>query len=358
MKQVEVDGNWYLLSADECPGLTDSYGDAYEELYWKYVNESKHRKVIKARKLWIAILESQIETGMPYISYKDAVNLKSNQKNLGTIKSSNLCNEINQYSDHKEYAVCNLASISLKLFVKPWTNNSDSKWTIYTKPNCKYCSYAKSYLVNNQITFNEIPFDNNTLSELKQKLNSTKITFPQIFLGTKHIGGWSELYKFTAATFDYDKLYDVAYLATINLNQVIDINYYPVPQTKYSNMRHRPIGLGIQGLADALVMMRIPFDSEEAVKFNEKYMETIYLASMTASNNLAIWRAKSMSTLTSYLNVCPDSSQTQIKYPEYYSSDFIVSNPNINKLYHELKPNKWELSRDPNLTTIGSYKFI
>jgi ribonucleoside-diphosphate reductase alpha subunit len=353
MKQVESDGDWYLLSADECPGLTDAYGDGYEELYWKYVNENKYRKIVKARKLWLAILEAQIETGMPYISYKDAVNIKSNQKNLGTIKSSNLCNEINQYSDDKEYAVCNLASISLKSFVKPWTPKPDNKWIIYTKPNCKYCNYAKSYLTNNQIYFIEIPFNNETLSELKQKINLVKITFPQIFIETngvlEHIGGWSDMYKFTAGTFDYDKLYEVAYLAVINLNQVIDINYYPVPQTKYSNMRHRPIGLGIQALADALVLMRIPYDSEQALKFNEKYMETIYLASMTASNDIAIKRTNPLSILISYFN------QINFKYPEYYSSELFISDSNINRLYHELKPNKWELSRDPNLSTIGSY---
>ena len=338
MKQVEKDGDWYLLSPDECPDLTDVYGNAYEELYWKYVTENKYKKVVKARKLWTAILDVQIETGMPYISYKDSVNVKSNQKNLGTIKSSNLCNEINQYSDHDEYAVCNLASISLKAFVKPWINNISDKWIIYTKPNCKYCIYAKTYLSNCQIKFTEIPFN-----ELKQKTNSVNITFPQIFIESndslKHIGGWSDLYKLTAATFDYDKLYDVAYLATINLNQVIDINYYPVPQTKYSNMRHRPIGLGIQGLADALVLMRIPFDTDEAVKFNEKYMETIYLASMTASNDMAIKRYESMKDFN-----------FQLEYPEYYSSDFI-----INDLYHKLKPNKYELIRNNNLTTIGSY---
>lgn len=358
MKQVEVDGDWYLLSADECPGLTDVYDTEYEELYWKYVNESKYRKVIKARKLWSAILETQIETGMPYISYKDAVNNKSNQKNLGTIKSSNLCNEINQYSDHDEYAVCNLASISLKSFIKIWekvkTFPSDSEWIIYTKPNCKYCTFAKSYLSSYQIDFIEKPFNNETLNILKQKLNSVEITFPQIFLNvtngeSQHIGGWSELYKFTSATFDYDKLYDIAYLATINLNQIIDINYYPVPQTKYSNMKHRPIGLGIQGLADALAMMRIPFDSEEALAFNEKYMEIIYLAAITASNDLAIKRTEPMGILISYLN------ETQFKYPDYYSSDFVIPNHDINLLYHELKPNKWELSRNPNLTTIGSY---
>jgi ribonucleoside-diphosphate reductase alpha subunit len=357
MKQVEVDGDWYFLSADECPGLTDVYGTEYEELYWKYVNASKYRKIIKARKLWSAILDTQIETGMPYISYKDAVNNKSNQKNLGTIKSSNLCNEINQYSDHDEHAVCNLASISLRSCIKTWDPKEKLKTSsldIYTKPNCKYCTFAKSYLTNYQIDYNEKPFNNETLNELKQKLNSVEITFPQIFINitnneSQHIGGWSELYKFTRATFDYDKLYDIAYLATINLNQVIDINYYPIPQAKYSNMRHRPIGLGIQGLADALVMMKIPFDSEEALTFNEKYMETIYLAAMTASNDLAIKRTEPMGILISYLN------EKEFKYPDYYSKDFVIPNHDINLLYHDLKPNKWELSRDPNLTTIGSY---
>lgn len=353
MKQVETDSDWYLFSPDDCPELTDVYGHAYEELYWKYVTENKYRKVVKARKLWTAILDAQIETGMPYISYKDSVNIKSNQKNLGTIKSSNLCNEINQYSDHYEYAVCNLASISIKSFIKPWINNISDKWIIYTKPNCKYCTYAKTYLTSCQINFTEIPFNVSTLNELKQKLNYTNITFPQIFIESndslKHVGGWSDLYNFTAATFDYDKLYDVAYLATINLNQVIDINYYPVPQTKYSNIRHRPIGLGIQGLADALVLMRIPFDTDEAVKFNEKYMETIYLASMTASNDMAIKRSESMKNLISYF------SNSQLEYPEYYSSDFIISDSTINELYHIHKPNKCELIRNNNLTTIGSY---
>jgi ribonucleoside-diphosphate reductase alpha subunit len=347
MKQVESDGDWYLLSADECEGLTDAYGEKYEELYWKYVNEGKYRKVIKARKLWMVILESQIETGMPYISYKDAVNNKCNQKNLGTIKSNNLCNEITEYSDHNEYAVCNLASISLKAFVKPWEPKPDESWIIYTKPNCKYCKFAKSYLTAIEVEFIEIPFNNETLADLKQKINRVQITFPQIFIGSQHIGGWSDLYKYTGASFDYDKLYEVAYLATINLNQVIDINYYPVPQTKYSNMRHRPIGLGIQGLADALVLMRIPFDSDEALEFNTKYMETIYLASMTASNDLARKRAISMRILT--------FNKINFKYPDYYDKDLVISKPNLNVLYHELKPNKWELNRDHNLTTIGAY---
>lgn len=349
MKQVDSDGDWYLLSADECPNLNDVYGEEYELLYWNYVKENKYRKVIKARKLWLAILESQIETGMPYIGYKDSVNKKSNQKNIGTIKSSNLCIEIAEYSDDKEYAVCNLASISLKSFIKKWEYDDKLEWTIYTKPNCKYCKYAKSFLLSNKIKFTEIEFNDTTVIELKNKLCKEKITYPQIFIGEQNIGGWSELYKYTASTFDYDKLYDVAYLATINLNQVIDINYYPVPQTKYSNLRHRPIGLGIQGLADALVLMKIPFDSEEAIEFNKKYMETIYAASMTSSNDMAKDRSIKMRELIIYLN------ENEIKYPDYYSSEFKLFDEINNKYYHELKPNKWELERNPEDSTIGSY---
>ncbi len=353
MKQVECDGDWYLLSADDCPGLNEAYGDDFNVLYWEYVNQNKYRTKIKARKLWSHILESQIETGMPYIAYKDAINQKCNQKNLGTIKSSNLCCEITEYSDHDEYAVCNLASIALKPFVKIWRPDPSDKWIVYTKPNCKFCSYAKSFLSNHNIKYSEVDFNNESLLKLKELLGRSQITFPQIFIKSndeiKSIGGWSDLYKYTAGTFDYDKLYDVAYLATKNLNQVIDINYYPVPQTKFSNMRHRPIGLGIQGLADALVLMRIPYDSEQAVEFNTKFMETIYLASMTASNDLAKERSKDMSALISFLD------EPNKPYPEYYSANFVIGNEAMNELYHKLKPNKWELTRDPNLTTIGSY---
>ena len=350
MKQVESDGDWYLLSEDDCPNLNEVYGDDYEKLYWEYVNQNKYRNKIKARKLWLHILESQIETGMPYIAYKDAINQKCNQKNLGTIKSSNLCCEITEYSNHEEYAVCNLASIALKPFVNIWKPNKNDEWIIYTKPNCTFCNYAKTYLKNNDIKYSEVDFNKESLQKLKGLLGLNGITFPQIFIKSnnqmKSIGGWSNLYKYTAGTFDYEKLYQVAYLATINLNQVIDINYYPVPQTKISNMKHRPIGLGIQGLADALVLMRIPFDSEEAVVFNSKYMETIYLASMSASNDIAIERYEGMKILIEHFNK-PDQ---KILLPDFYSESFECI-----ELYHKLKPNKWELNRNPELTTLGSY---
>jgi len=356
MKQVENDDDWYLLSADECPNLPDRYGEEYEKLYWKYVKEGKYRDKVKARKIWSAILDSQIETGMPYIGFKDAVNNKSNQKNLGTIKSSNLCIEITEFSNDKEFAVCNLASISLKHFVKAF-NNNNNEWIIYTKPDCKYCKFTKNYLDNLNINYKEIEYNNLSIDSLKNLLNTSFITYPQIFikknkdniLVTEHLGGWSELYKYTKGTYDYDKLYEIAYTATVNLNKVIDINYYPVRETKLSNMKHRPIGLGIQGLADTLVLLKIPFDSDEALDLNVRIMETIYLAFVTASNDISIERYEPMKKLIDYIN------KNDVNYPEFYCNDFKINNEQINKIYHDIKPNKYELQKDINLTTLGAY---
>ena len=358
MKQVEEDGDWYLFSADDCPKLTDAYGDEYEKLYYEYVNKKLYRNKVQARKVWMAILESQIETGMPYIGFKDHINRKSNQKNIGTIKSSNLCIEIAEYSDHEEYAVCNLASIALKTFVKPFDKSLVNEWVIYTKPNCKYCKYAKTFFNNNGIKYTELDGLEH-LEYLKNTLSKEQITFPQIFINNATpvganidksnatpVGGWSDLYKFYKGTFDFEKLYEVAYLATVNLDKVIDINYYPVPQAKKSNMRHRPIGLGIQGLADALVLMKIPFDSEEAVQLNEVIMETIYLASVTASNDIAKSRYENMNKLIDYVK--------DKYYPEYYETKFNFSDNNMNVIYHELKPNKFELTRQQSEKS-GSY---
>ncbi|WP_375579186.1 ribonucleoside-diphosphate reductase subunit alpha [Marivirga tractuosa] len=214
MKRVESNAEWTLFDPNEAPGLDEAYGDDFEKLYEKYEREGKGRKTVKAQELWFEILESQIETGTPYMLYKDAANKKSNQKNLGTIKSSNLCTEILEYTSKDEVAVCNLASIALPMFV---TEDGDGQ-------------------------------------------------------------------KF----FDHDKLYDITYTATVNLNRVIDVNYYPVEEARTSNMRHRPIGLGVQGLADAFMLLRYPFDSAESRKLNKEIFETIYFAAMTASKDLAI----------------------------------------------------------------------
>ena len=224
MKRVEADGNWSLFSPDQVPGLIDAYDSpdkkSFTELFEKYEAEGKALKTIKARELWEKILDSQVETGTPYMLYKDACNYKSNQKNLGTIKSSNLCTEILEYTDKNEIAVCNLASVALPKYV--------------IIPSGK-------------------------VREKDKKLRK----------------------------FDFKFLFDVVYQATVNLNQVIDVNFYPTPETKNSNNKHRPIGLGVQGLADTFVMMGLPFESDEAKKLNKDIFETIYFAALTASKDLA-----------------------------------------------------------------------
>jgi len=213
MKRVEANEEWSLFCPHEAPGLADCHGAEFERLYEKYEKEGRARETIKAQELWFEILESQIETGTPYLLYKDAANGKSNQKNLGTIKSSNLCTEIIEYTSPDEVAVCNLASLALPKFV------------VEAKNGKKY--------------------------------------------------------------FDHQRLYEVAKVATRNLNKVIDVNYYPVEEARKSNFRHRPIGLGVQGLADAFILLRMPFDSDEAKGLNEDIFETIYFAAMETSMELA-----------------------------------------------------------------------
>ncbi|MCK0124921.1 ribonucleoside-diphosphate reductase subunit alpha [Gelidibacter sp. F2691] len=208
MKRVQEDGPWTLMCPNECPGLCDVHSEEFEALYTKYESEGKGRKTVKARELWEKILESQIETGTPYMLYKDAANRKSNQKNLGTIRSSNLCTEIMEYTSPDEIAVCNLASIALPMFVKN-------------------------------------------------------------------------------GAFDHKELFRITKRVTKNLNKVIDRNYYPVKEAENSNLRHRPVGLGVQGLADTFILLRMPFTSDEAKKLNQDIFETLYYAAVTASMELA-----------------------------------------------------------------------
>ncbi|XP_064607569.1 ribonucleoside-diphosphate reductase large subunit-like [Liolophura sinensis] len=209
MKRVEENKEWTLMCPHSCPGLADCWGEEFEKLYEKYEKEGKGKKTIKAQQLWYAIIEAQTETGTPYMLFKDACNRKSNQQNLGTIKCSNLCTEIVEYSSPDEVAVCNLASIALNMFVKP------------------------------------------------------------------------------DKTYDFGKLQQVTKVIVRNLNKIIDINYYPVPEARRSNMRHRPIGIGVQGFADALILMRYPFESEEAQELNRRIFENIYFAALEASCELA-----------------------------------------------------------------------
>ena len=202
-----------MFCPDKCPGLSNVYGERFEELYTKYESKNMGNKTIKARDLWLKILESQIETGTPYMLYKDSANKKSNQKNLGTIKSSNLCTEIIEYSDENETAVCNLASIAVNMFVEN-------------------------------------------------------------------------------GTYNHEKLHKIAKIVTVNLNNIIDENIYPIEKCKVSNLLHRPIGIGIQGLADTFALLRLNFDSNEAKKLNEEIFATIYHGSLEASLEISMERHK------------------------------------------------------------------
>jgi len=270
MERVKENGKWTLFCPNEAPGLADCYGEEFNTLYSKYESDSIYNgKTVDARELWFTILESQIETGNPYICYKDAANKKSNQQNLGTIKSSNLCTEIMEYSSPKEYAVCNLASIGLSKFV---------------------------------------------------------------------IDG----------VFNYELLYKVTKIITKNLNKVIDINYYPIPECEYSNKLHRPIGIGVQGLADVFAMMKLPFDSEEASKVNNNIFETIYYASIETSYEISKKRETSVSrikTLMNLVNGTPDSSDELVEHKKELAS--------LKKIH---KPTKEELVKESFLGSYSSFE--
>ena len=296
MKRVMENKQWTLMCPDKCPGLSDVYGDKFVQLYEKYENEGRGIKTIDARKIWLKILDSQIETGTPYMLYKDHCNKKSNQKNIGTIKSSNLCCEIIEYSDSKETAVCNLASIGLSKFVenpKPCNYKDIKSIKMYSKTNCKWCKRTKELFDNNGFDYEEINLDddekrkefyNSVNKNLDDKINSV----PQIYINNKRIGGYKELIKILKPTFNYELLHKITKIITYNLNKVIDINFYPTSKTKTSNKRHRPIGIGVQGLADAFALMNLPFNSDEAKKINKNIFETIYHAALESSMEIAI----------------------------------------------------------------------
>ena len=259
MERVKADGKWTLMCPDECPGLSDVYGDEFKELYEKYEKEERGKKTVNARDLWFQVLDAQMETGTPYLLYKDASNKKSNQQNLGTIKSSNLCSEIVEYSDETETAVCNLASISLTIFVK-----KDEE---------------------------EKPY------------------------------------------FDFEELHKIAKIVAYNLNQIIDVNFYPTEKTEKSNMRHRPIGIGVQGLADAFFKMNLAFTSDEAQQLNKDIFETIYHAAVETSNEIAISR----------YNIVNEKRYTKT-----------VVDTSVYEIFNDFEKEMWSLM-DENKTTVGSY---
>jgi len=286
MKRVKENGNWTLMCPDKCPGLSDVYGDEFETLYLKYENSGKGNKTLKARDIWFKILDSQIETGTPYMLYKDACNKKSNQKNIGTIKSSNLCCEIIQYSDDKETAVCNLASIALSKFIIDTPSPFNETLSLYTKDNCKWCDLMKSLLKRKGIQYTETKILPDNFDKFKEEHNVS--TLPQLYHGNKLIGGYTNTLNLLRNTFDYEKLHYITKIVTNNLNNVIDINFYPTEKTKNSNFKHRPIGIGVQGLADAFALMDIPYHSDEAKDINKQIFETIYHGALEMSNELSI----------------------------------------------------------------------
>jgi len=290
MKRVKEDGFWTLMCPDECRGLSDVYGDQFEQLYCRYESLAPDSDKMKARDLWFKILDSQIETGTPYMLYKDACNIKSNQKNLGTIKSSNLCTEIIEYSDENQTAVCNLASIGLSKFVYNKTPEGPVK--VYSKSTCKYCKRAKKFLIENDISFQEINLDDD--KDRHNFYEAVKLTHgieinkvPQIFIGDNLIGGYDKLREVVQPQFNYKLLHSVTKVVTRNLNKVIDVNFYPTDKTKRSNYLHRPIGLGIQGLADVFALLNIPFHSDEAKQINRDIFETIYHAAVQTSMEIS-----------------------------------------------------------------------
>lgn len=315
MKRVKDNKKWTLMCPNTCKGLSDCYGEEFDKLYLQYENDNRGNKVVNARDLWFQILSSQIETGTPYLLYKDSANRKSNQKNLGIIKSSNLCTEIIEYSNHEETAVCNLASIGLSKFVKPPDTNSIHHVKLYTKTNCTYCKLSKVLLKRYKINYEEIVLDNDDkrnefYEQLSKKLNKTVATVPQIYINDTYIGGYNDLVNTIYPIFDYDMLHKVTKAITINLNKVIDINFYPTIKTKRSNYRHRPIGIGVQGLADVFALMDIPFDSDKAKEINKNIFETIYHASLESSMEIAKKRKQNLSKL-----------QIQYKNNEFYFTD-------------------------------------
>tara|TARA_B100000925_G_scaffold152572_2_gene114460 strand:+ start:2435 stop:5026 length:2592 start_codon:yes stop_codon:yes gene_type:complete len=289
MERVKQNKKWTLMCPDACRGLSDAYGDDFKTLYEEYESKNMGMRTVNARDVWFKILDSQSETGVPYLLYKDACNQKSNQKNLGTIKSSNLCCEIVEYSDDKETAVCNLASIALSKFVKPPTypfkNTGADSIKVYTKNNCNWCLMMKNELKKNKISYTEEVVEVEDFESFKKQHGVE--TVPQLYDGDELIGGYSKVAELLKPKFDYDELHHITKIVTANLNKVIDINFYPTTKTHTSNMRNRPIGIGVQGLADAFALLNIPFHSEEASRVNEMIFETMYHAALEKSMEIA-----------------------------------------------------------------------
>ena len=369
MERVQSNQIWSLFNPDDCRDLSDSYGDKYKTLYLKYESEKKFIKQLPARDIWSSIITSQIETGTPYILQKDHINRKSNQKNIGVIKSSNLCAEIVEYSSSKEYACCTLASLGLPNFVK--TNLDNDILIIYSKTDCINCEITKILCKKYNLKHEVILLDK---KEERQKLymnidrlhDNVVDSMPQVFIKhsdhgndleyMEYIGDFKQLKDFIEVFFDFENLIEATKVVINNLNRVIDLNYYPVPETELSNKKHRPLGLGVQGLADVFIKMSIPFDSEEARVLNKDIFETIYYGALIKSINLSKERESDMKKLK------------DLKHRLKYIEDEFDMKPmkdllntmsqlelEINILENKLNPLEEELNRDKYLGSYSSF---
>ena len=324
MERVKKDEHWTLLEPSVNPGLEDLHGRAFEERYLFYEQRGFGAKRVSAQSIWKTALELQMETGTPYILYKDACNAKSNQQNLGTIRSSNLCSEIIEYSDSEETAVCNLSSISLPGALRPRRSFADCRSVIvHSRDGCMYCALAVSMLERRIVedgavdccTVQHCKYDTDEqrshfrthvfpalCSQPDQRREEQEaeqtITFPQIVVDGVLVGGYDALLAEFNMEIDHARLADIASSVTRNLNRTIDVTTYPTPQAQRSNQRHRPIGIGVQGLADVFFKMRIAFDSDEARKINSDIFESIYYGAMRESIKLAARRTVALNTLT------------------------------------------------------------
>ena len=378
MVRVERGEMWSLFDPAVCSRLADTYGEEFDALFLEYESKKMFVKQIPAIDLWHLILQSQIETGQPYVLFKDACNYKSNQKNLGTIRSSNLCTEIIEYSSDDETAVCNLASINLKLCVKeknPFNLETIQHITVYSVDNCPYCKLAIQFLKRKILKAMEREGENDASScgqqffniiklcsqeekdQFKQKLGVENVTFPKIFITSKEkkekeqgerqeaeekevvsiIGGYDELVKEYGLEFDRSILEKSTRSVTRNLNEVIDVSFYPIESCKKSNKRHRPIGIGVQGLADLFFLLKIPFHSDEARRINHEIFECMYYCAMDESCEMAKERTKLFNDATEL--ICKLFNKTSIsEIPKmmydanYYDGNQTVDTTDMNKL--------------------------
>ena len=330
MERLHTNQDWTLFDPDSAPGLDNVYGEEFKELYEKYEQEGRGRKTVKAMEIWTTVMESLCETGTPYILFKDACNRKSNQQNLGTIKSSNLCTEIVEYSSKDETAVCNLASLCLPSCVKPLASWADKTIEMHVKKNCVFCSLAKARLKRMGCkTLKMHVYDDNTdTAQFKDDFaefadDKGVVTFPQMVVNGVPIGGFDGLVEQTRQPFDFAKLGQLTRSLVRNLNQTIDRTFYPTPETRRSNLRHRPIGIGVQGLSDVFQVLRYPFDSSEASELNKKIFATIYYHSMSESITIAKERADKIELVYKYFKT--HGKEDSLQQTEWWNAcvDFV-----------------------------------